>query len=105
MRWARMNYRKATIIVFAVAIIIVTALFSRAIVGAQELQQQWILKVSDANSLIIGLVQGFAADSLSLAIVALKVDGVPLPLLVSHSQFLVTLVRILSLGTAQGRYW
>lgn len=84
---AMMSYRKATVIVFVAATLILTAPFSTSIVVAQELQLPWILKVSDANSLIIGLVQGFAGDSLSMAIVALKVDGVPLPLLVSHSQF------------------
>jgi hypothetical protein len=82
-----MGYRKAVAIVFVAAALTLAIPIGTPIAVAQEIVQPFILKVSDANAQRIGWVQGFITGSLSLAIVSLKVNGVPLPLLVSHSQF------------------
>jgi len=84
---AMMGYRRATVMVFVAATLILAAPFGTPKGVAQEMQLPLILKVSDINAQVVGLVQGFVPGSLSTAVVSVKVNGVPLPLLVSHSQF------------------
>src|SRR5262245_21560974 len=54
---------------------------------AQELQPKLFLTVYDASGKTVGTVHSFPGASLNMAVLAFQVSGVPLPVLVSQSQF------------------